>query len=84
MADLKVPFSGSSLALAAVALLVGAGELSKRGYLNVDEEDEIEWEDEEELEPPGCSECGGEMQSLGTLGSKHWFRCRACGSEESA
>lgn len=31
----------------------------------------------------GCPACGGELQSLGTLGSRRHHRCRACGIEVS-
>lgn len=28
---------------------------------------------------PECPECGGAGDSLGVLGTAHWFRCRGCG-----
>jgi len=30
-----------------------------------------------------CVKCGGELFYLGTLGTKHWFRCRGCGLDQS-
>jgi len=30
-----------------------------------------------------CPTCGGQGESLGTLGFLHWLRCRACGMDYS-
>lgn len=30
-----------------------------------------------------CTRCGGELHYLGSLGTKHWFRCRSCGLDQS-
>lgn len=30
-----------------------------------------------------CSQCGGELMVLGTLGNRVWARCRDCGIEEA-
>ena len=85
------PLSGSLLALGAVALLSAAGALGRRGGVrNVDQVDDFE-DDEFEIEPQeqelewhdlSCEECGGDLTPLGSLGSKHWFRCRACGLDQ--
>jgi hypothetical protein len=29
-----------------------------------------------------CSQCGGPVCYLGTLGDLDWFRCRNCGADE--
>lgn len=31
----------------------------------------------------GCLACGGELTLLGSLGRLTWFRCRACGLDQS-
>lgn len=36
-----------------------------------------------DIELNECSACGGALQSLGVLGRVAWFRCRACGLEQS-
>jgi len=30
-----------------------------------------------------CGVCDGELQFLGQMGQKIWFRCRACGMDQS-
>ena len=45
--------------------------------------DKDDQEDEFEEDLKQCHECGGELQELGKLGSKQWFRCRNCGSEQA-
>lgn len=39
-------------------------------------------EDEQDgYQPPACPSCEGPGVLLGTLGPKHWHRCRDCGWE---
>jgi ribosomal protein L37AE/L43A len=38
-------------------------------------------DDDEPYQAPDCPACGGEGVLLGSLGLKHWHRCRACGWE---
>lgn len=39
--------------------------------------------DEDDCEMIHCAQCGGHLSPLGTLGRLHWFRCSACGAEQS-
>ena len=36
----------------------------------------------DENEPPTCSQCGGPLVELGTLGNLTHYRCRNCGWTE--
>ena len=50
---------------------------------HLDAANENELRAEEARAASGCSVCGGELQLLGSLGSKTWYRCRACGVDQT-
>ena len=39
--------------------------------------------DESGFDDGGCVLCGGNLNYLGTLGRRAWFRCRNCGMDSS-
>ncbi len=39
--------------------------------------------DDDTDESPACEACGGELQLLGTLGTRTHYRCRNCGLDSS-
>ena len=43
--------------------------------------DHVDEDTAEGYMPPDCPYCGGPGVLLGTLGPKHWHRCRDCGGE---
>ena len=47
-----------------------------------DLDDEPE-EDDDDIEVHACAACDGELVSMGTLGSKTWYRCRHCGMDQA-
>ena len=57
---------------------VDEGQSLECWYTNPHDEDSDEAGDDE---PMDCPQCGGPAMSMGSLGSRAWFRCRDCGWE---
>ena len=64
---------------------VDEGQSLECWYTNPHDEDSDEDSDEAgDDEPMDCPQCGGPAMSMGSLGSRAWFRCRDCGWEFSS
>ena len=66
----------------AIAIGTGGSAMVDAIWQGVFTPDELQNEDSEE-EPPDCSVCGGELQPLGTHGSRTHYHCRSCGLDST-